>query len=436
MQKIHLKSPANWINDPNGFIYYKGQYHLFYQHFPYEPRWGTMHWGHAVSKDLVHWEHLPIALFPSKWNDRNGCYSGSAIEHDGKMYLYYTGVRYLEENPEDIHVFLNEQLVSAQMMLISKDGIHFDNSKNKTTVIETLTNPEIGCMTDTRDPKVWRGKDAWYMVLGSKTPENAGKLLFYRSDDLMNWDYVNSVSKKGLGYMWECPDYFELDGEKILIFSPMGLRADKQKYQHVSICTKVTFDETDCTMDIPNEYQMLDYGLDLYAPQSTTDAEGRRVVVAWARMPQPVNHEWSGMFCIPRVVSVRNGHICFAVHPNIQKQYTKKINAVQEANAAGYRVCLDINDGEQINIGGYMISRTGNKIYTDRTAVFHGHTDIKTKFSSPEIRGKIHLDIYVDQNLIETYINNGEYVITNVVYQLGEYMTTNTENAPVLYAIE
>ena len=88
-QKLHLKAPGNWINDPNGFIYYKGQYHLFYQYFPFEPRWGKMHWGHAVSDDLVTWEHKGVALFPSKYPDQDGCFSGSSIEHDGKMFLFY-----------------------------------------------------------------------------------------------------------------------------------------------------------------------------------------------------------------------------------------------------------------------------------------------------------------------------------------------------------
>ena len=79
---LHLKAPGNWLNDPNGFIYYKGKYHLFYQHFPYAAVWGTMHWGHAVSEDLIHWEHLGIALFPTKAYDQNGVFSGSAIEKD------------------------------------------------------------------------------------------------------------------------------------------------------------------------------------------------------------------------------------------------------------------------------------------------------------------------------------------------------------------
>lgn len=100
---LHLRAPGNWLNDPNGFIYYKGKYHLFYQYFPYAPEWGTMHWGHGVSEDLVHWEHLDIALFPSKRYDENGVFSGSALERDGKLCLYYSAVRYLEADDEDIH---------------------------------------------------------------------------------------------------------------------------------------------------------------------------------------------------------------------------------------------------------------------------------------------------------------------------------------------
>lgn len=103
MQKIHFKAPNCWINDPNGFIWYQGQYHLFYQCFPYAPQWGRMHWGHAVSKDLVNWEEKGIALYPTKTDDRSGCFSGSAVEQDGTMYLYYTGVNYLEEDPENIN---------------------------------------------------------------------------------------------------------------------------------------------------------------------------------------------------------------------------------------------------------------------------------------------------------------------------------------------
>ena len=164
---IHLKAPDCWVNDPNGFICYKGEYHLFYQCFPYAPHWGRMHWGHAVSRDLTNWEHKGIALYPSKTDDRSGCFSGSAVEHDGKMYLFYTGVNYAKEDPENINVCLNDEFSSAQLMITSGDGYSFDNLNDKNTVIPPIESPEIGCKQNTRDPKIWRGKNAWYMVLGS-----------------------------------------------------------------------------------------------------------------------------------------------------------------------------------------------------------------------------------------------------------------------------
>ena len=160
MQKIHFKAPNCWINDPNGFIWYKGQYHLFYQCFPYAPQWGRMHWGHAVSKDLVNWEEKGIALYPTKTDDRSGCFSGSAVEQDGTMYLYYTGVNYLEEDPENINHCRNDQFLSAQMMISSTDGMTFDNLKEKKTIIPPIAEGKIGSKTHTRDPKVWRGTDA------------------------------------------------------------------------------------------------------------------------------------------------------------------------------------------------------------------------------------------------------------------------------------
>lgn len=454
MQKIHLKAPGNWINDPNGFIYYKGEYHLFYQYFPYEPRWGTMHWGHAVSRDLVTWEHRGIALFPTKHDDRNGCFSGSAVEHEGKLYLYYTGVRYTQEQPEDIHCCPPDQFIAAQMMLVSEDGVHFDNMKQKRTVIPPIEDPMIGDRTHTRDPKVWREKDAWYMVLGTRTPENKGKLLFYRSYDLVNWEYVNGVPGTDYGEMWECPDYFALPGGQVLVFSPMGVMEDELEYQNVAACTLVEFREEDCTMKLSGNYQLLDLGVDLYAPQTTTDAEGRRVLVAWARMPETVTGDsgaydgnacstgtcntgaWNGMFCIPRVVEVRNGHVCFDVHPNIAARYTRRITAPQQADPAGYCIRLTMQEGDRLDIGGYVITCEKQSIHVDRSQVFRGHQEIRNTFSTPKLEGAVCLDIYVDEHLIETYVNHGEYVLSNVVYDLQDYVRAECSREPELYTLQ
>lgn len=419
--KLHVKAPGNWINDPNGFIYYKGKYHLFYQYFPYAPRWGTMHWGHAVSEDLVNWEHLGIALFPTRYEDQNGCFSGSAVEHEGRMYLYYTGVHYDQVNPEDIHSSTKDPYVSSQMLISSEDGIHFDNFYGKHVVVPALEDPSVGDKMDTRDPKVWRGRDAWYMVLGTKAADGNGKLLFYRSENLMDWTYINGAAKgNGFGYMWECPDVFETEGGKVLIISAMGLDAQAGKHTPQTICMPVEFTEDTCFVNIPDAYQFADYGLDFYAPQSTLDKEGRRVLVGWMRMPEAVDGKWNGMFCLPRVVEVKKGHIYFRVHPNAEAMFTRNIASVSQADGAPYRISLDIADGGKVNIGGYRISRKGNRIYTDRTAVYGDYEGFETRFASPEIKEGYHLDIYVDKNLVEIFINCGEYVISNVVYGLGD----------------
>jgi len=426
VQKIHLKAPGNWINDPNGFIYYNGNYHLFYQHFPYGPVWGTMHWGHAVSRDMVNWEHKGIALFPTIYEDQNGCFSGSAVEHEGRLFLYYTGVHYEEVNPENIHQCLNERFEASQLMISSGDGFGFDNFHGKRVVIPPVTDEKTGDRTHTRDPKVWRGKDAWYMVIGSRTEEEGGELLFYRSDNLTDWTYVNRVSKHNdMGWMWECPDYFETDGEKVLVFSPMGLIRDGKQYENQTVCMTVDFDEETCTMNIPDDYQFLDYGMDLYAPQSTMDEAGRRVLVAWARMPEAVDGKWCGMFCMPRIAEVKNGHIYFRLHPNIKRKFGKKIYSTKDADKAGYCISLELGEGDSIDVGGYRITHSDGRIYTDRTAVFGRFKEYRMKFETPVLRDGSHLDIYVDQNLIEVYVNDGEYVISNTVYDLGSEIHTD-----------
>lgn len=434
--RVHLKAPGGWINDPNGFIYYKGQYHLFYQHFPYAPRWATMHWGHAVSRDLVHWEHQGVALYPTVSEDQNGCFSGSAIEHEGKLYLYYTGVHYNQADPDNIHQCLNDDFDSAQLMLTSPDGVSFDVFHGKRVIIPAITDGQLGDKTHTRDPKVWRGKDAWYLVIGSKTRYNKGELLFYRSENLIDWEFVNKASKEAdFGWMWECPDYFETEGGKVLVISPMGLRKEEGLEQNHTICMPVEFEEKTCTMELPDEYQYLDYGLDLYAPQTTLDEAGRRVLVAWLRMPEAVDNSWIGMFCIPRVVEVKEGHIYFRVHPNVKRLYTRPITRPAQADGAGYKISCELEEGGSLVIGGYRIRREGNRICTDRSRVFPGQTGFRTQAETPELKEGFKLDIYVDTNLIEIFMNDGEYVLSSAVYGLTDEVSADRAGALEMHTI-
>lgn len=427
MQKIYVKPKDCWMNDPNGFIYFKGLYHLFYQCFPYAPQWGRMHWGHVVSKDLVSWENQGIALYPSKTDDRSGCFSGTAVENDGKMQLYFTGVNYLVENPENINHCVDEQFVSAQLMITSENGFDFDNIGDKKTVLPVIHDAKTGDARHTRDPKVWKNGDRWYMMLGSTIEDKQGRLLFFTSKDGESWKYKNSVTKEKFGWMWECPDYFEVDGKQIVIFSPMGFLKDGKADDAQAVCMQVKFDEKTCQMELPDEYQLMDYGMDIYAPQSTLDEEGRRILTAWLRMPEPVDGKWQGMMCIPRVVEAKENHIYFRVHPNIQAAYIREISAPYEADESGYRVRFSLKDGEKVNIGGYIIYREGSRICTDRSSLYRKFTNHRVQFTTPELKEGFELEVYVNPNLIEVFVNDGEAVISNTVYDLGKEIETDVK---------
>ena len=296
-QRYHFMAQTGWLNDPNGLIYFRGKYHFFFQHNPYNGFWDSMHWGHAGSDDMLHWEYLPLALAPSETYDnhlRGGCFSGSAIEHDGKLYLMFTGATNEGKG--------NEQ---TQCIAYSEDGIHFEKYAGNPVLIA----PE-GVPTDCfRDPKVWKHEDTYYMVCGASR-DNKGQALLYRSKDMIHWTYFNVLaeSRGEWGYMWECPDFYPMGDKYVLTFSPMGAG------EHTSVYLVGDFDYLTGKFccHVSGE---IDWGLDYYAPQSFLAPDGRRIIVGWSNewewMPLwkdwgPTYKEgWCGFFNIPREVRMR-----------------------------------------------------------------------------------------------------------------------------------
>lgn len=209
---FHIAAPAGWINDPNGLCFHNGLYHAFYQHHPYSSDWGPMHWGHVTSKDMVHWEHQPVALAPG---DEGTCFSGSAVTDGDTLALLYTGHSWLGEEGDDT------KMKQIQCLATSEDGIHFEKQG---IVIPDAPKAD---MVHFRDPKVWKEDGLWHMVVGMKDGDQ-GQIGYYQSDDLRHWNYkgVMAEAKEGIGYMWECPDFFALDDKRVLICSPMGMEAD------------------------------------------------------------------------------------------------------------------------------------------------------------------------------------------------------------------
>ncbi len=430
---LHLKAPGNWMNDPNGFIYYKGKYHLFYQCFPYAPVWGTMHWGHALSDDLVHWEHLDIALFPTKKYDGNGIFSGSALEKDGRLYLYYSAVRYLETDEENIHLAVSDSYETSQAMAVSMDGIHFDNWNEKKQIIPVIRDERIADAAHTRDPKVWYENGNYYMILGSTVREKEGRAVFFRSRDGEHWQYAAQYRHERFGRILECPDLFRLGDGYVFLGSAMYVEDAAKGYAHHAVAALAEFDDQTCGMEITSEFQYVDYGMELYAPQTNTDREGRRVLVGWMRMPKAVKEDgkkdWNGMMSLPRVVETANGHIYFRVHPEVEQYFSVEKEDRGHLDAGiPCRIKTRLEEGRYLDIGGYRIWVENGYVKMDRSRVFGGTEGWTALCSTPNPLEHCCLDIFVEPNLIEVFINDGEYVISNVVYGLGNRITGYVEH--------
>ena len=225
--RFHLLPAANWMNDPNGPIYFNGRYHMFYQYNPNAAVWGDMHWAHSISSDMIHWTHLPNALRPTPGGpDEAGCFSGSAIAIGKRVYVVYTGV--VETSPETATVNDGKHSFrEAQCLAWSDDHDLRRWSKLPSPIIP---HPPPGLVIrGFRDPAVWKQGSQYYMVVGVGMPRTAG-ILLYRSSDLKRWTYLHllfsspwnstpSVNPVDSGEMWECPEIFKLDGKYVLIYS-------------------------------------------------------------------------------------------------------------------------------------------------------------------------------------------------------------------------
>lgn len=308
---FHLSARVGWMNDPNGFSYYKGEYHMFYQYHPFSPYWGPMHWGHAVSEDLLHWKHLPAALAPDMDYDRDGCFSGSAVVMpDGRHLLMYTGV-VKETQPDG-----SSREVQTQCIAVG-DGLDYEKYAGN-PVLDNKQLPENGSRFDFRDPKLWQRADGTYRcVAGNCTPEHDGQILLYKSQDGFTWQFERILASNNgrFGMMWECPDFFRLDGKAVLITSPQDMMPQGFEYHNGNgtLCLLGTFDEETGAFHEEAD-QAIDYGIDFYAPQTVVAPDGRRIMIGWMQNWDTCNMRsqpktWFGQMSLPRELSVREGRL-------------------------------------------------------------------------------------------------------------------------------
>lgn len=314
---LHATGTVGWINDPNGFSMYRGEYHLFYQYHPYTTFWGPMHWGHIKTKDFIKWDRLPVAIAPDTDYDEKGCFSGSALElEDGRQLLMYTGVHFDEHQ---------------QQCIAFGDGVNYEKYKGN-PVIPTDAIPEGHHLIDFRDPKIYQKDNRFYMVAGSRTEDGSGSVVLYESENLKNWNYLGILDRSDnlLGKMWECPDYFELDEKQVIITSPQDMIPLDAKW-HSGNQTLVLIGAGDGKANFRRQSaEPIDFGMDFYAPQTLLSKDGRRIMIAWMQSWDTCNvgHEnrdWFGQMSLPRELSIVNGKLYQSPVRELEQYYTDSV---------------------------------------------------------------------------------------------------------------
>lgn len=444
---FHATPTIGWMNDPNGFSFYKGVCHLFYQYHPYSNTWGPMHWGHLTTEDFIHWNRLPVALAPDQEYDAAGCFSGGAAEMpDGRQILMYTGVK----QGRDEEGYIRD--VQTQCIAIG-DGVNYEKLETN-PVLDGSDLPEGGSTVDFRDPKIWLDEDGvFYAVIGNRAGDDSGAILLYRITDQFKGEFVRTLdaSHNRYGKMWECPDFFPLDGRQVILTSPQEMEPVGLEFHAGSgtLCIIGNYDPDGEGFE--RKYtQAIDYGLDFYAPQTLLHPDGRRIIIGWMQNwatvgAKPSRCRWFGQMTIPRELSIRNGRlyqlpvrelercrsryvahhsipVCGEVNlPGVQGRIldmTVTVRPIGREIYRRFRVRI-AKDGEHETIIRYRPSDSTLKI--DRTRSGLPCDIVHTRsFLTRQRNGEIKLRIILDRFSVEVFVNDGEQAASAVIYTRQE----------------
>lgn len=417
-EQYHFCPYKNWINDPNGLCWYKGYYHMYYQANPHSQKWDHMYWGHTVSKDLIHWVHLPYALEPQEEileepNRKGGAFSGSAVVLDDKIRFYLT--RHFGP-PEDSE----EETVQYQTMVDSEDSIHFGEEK---VIIE---KPDKNFSYNFRDPKVIWHDGRWQMVIGTRI-NNVPTVVLYESLDSIEWEFREILlEEKTEGvYTFECPDMFLMNDKLVLTGAWMFYTDEQRRFQP----TYYYIGEYQNGKFNTEQMGLYDFGSNFYAVQSF-EHEDRRIAIGWVSDSYnehcPEKNGAYGSMAIPRELSVKEGKLyrrpireiyqlkgtCYCnivgqsisfKHLNKNSYYAKILFSAD----TDFEILLGKKENSQIKL---VRRKKGLRIVTE------GVRSHYVKFQT-EVDALEKLEIFVDHRLVEVFINDGEEAGTKLFYQ-------------------
>ncbi len=428
----HFLPPANWLNDPNGLIQWQDQYHLFYQYNPNGPFHGTIHWGHAVSTDLVHWRHLPVALAPEPGTpDEDGCWSGVAVNDNGVPTLLYSGNRAGQQRA---------------CLATSTDGLLTWHKDPANPVIPQP--PEELNLVAYRDHSVWREDGAWYQLMGAGLVGQGGAALLYRSPDLRTWEYLHPllvgdqrrVGPIWTGSMWECPDFFALEGRHVLIVSTWD-----QGRLHYSVAMVGHYRDQRL---IPQVEHKLDYGdRYFYAPQSFSDEQGRRIILGWIYEGRSAEQQlaggWSGVMSLPRELYLgSDGQVCMRPVPELRALRGEHVHRGPGTLPAGETAIVPEVAGDRLEllvellpardgVSGILVRRSPDAAEQTRIVYDAGRSQLIVDRSNasldPATDSTTHvapltlhpdqplrLHIFLDRSVLEVFANESVSITTRV----------------------
>ena len=423
--QFHLLPAANWMNDPNGPIYWKGQYHMFFQYNPNGAYWGDMHWAHAVSSDMVHWRHLPVALSPTPGGpDQDGCFSGSAVVNSGAPTFIYTGVASVPKEQATLsdgqHNFRETQCIATcnlpELTAWKKDPA------------PVIATPPAGLeITGFRDPCPWRLGDWWYLCVGSGLRGKGGMILLYRSRDFRHWEYLhplvegtmpagkqpNAVDPVASGEMWECPDFFAIRDKYLLIYSTQG----KVFWQSGAL-------DSESMRFHAGQSGLLDHG-SFYAPKTQLDKDGNRILWGWIPETRPLEEYrasgWAGLMSLPRMLDLDSqGRLTMRVLTGIEglrgSEQSGAVKVIRDCcgdvqcraalSKEPFTLSLSLQEGKEL-LGVEWRPET-NKLLLDGEE--YPAIDVSQK--------AIDVNAYIDGSVIELFVN-GSFARTKRFYYPG-----------------
>ncbi len=435
--QYHLLPRRNWMNDPNGPIYWNGRYHMFYQYNPNGAFWGDMHWGHAESEDMIHWKHLPVALAPTPGGpDADGCFTGTAVVQDGNVALLYTGIHTVPLDQATIKDSPTPQRESQCLAIANDPDLKIWTKVPNPVIAAPPPQLEVNGF---RDPSPWRQGEWWYTVTACGIANQGGAVLLYRSRDLRNWEFMHVLAKRDLGgaagldpfdpwEVWECPEFFQLGNWNVLIYST----ANRTFWQSGKLDTEtMTFQ--------PKQSGILDYG-SYYAAKTQLDSAGNRVVWGWVTEARPLEEYkaagWAGLMSLPRALSItEDGRLRLRVTSEIAKlrgqQQSLQLTSDEESCQRQIRAmrvaacCGEIHTRLQLSSEPFEMLLTGAikgkpwlAITYDPRHAESVSIDGRPLLLSFESDRSLELHMYVDSSVIEL-LANGEIAWTKRFYYFG-----------------